>query len=586
MKDNRKLKNILLSLLIVLSLSSMIFTGFLANKKITITTKITKPIEEEKQEQPTDKLPNSEETSKSSMNNDALEEINKPPEIDNTDSHEKIKNIKATLTRPYYIALGIEGAIFSLAIMYLILSKFNKKPFKETFADKDKIIICLLASTLLTIGIIYYGGEIINIILSKKEPIIIYEKISNNNNPIPEKKEEQPKEASSIGKETISEEKTLTGDYESNEIDESPILVNNGAIVNIESSSINKVGGDTSNIESSDFNGVNAGVLVEKESVANIKNSKIYTNAKGSNAIFSTGENSKIYISDTEINTEGQSSSRGLDATYGGYIEGNYLTITTKGASSAALATDRGTGTIKTNNSTFTTNGLGSPIIYSTGNISIDNSTGIANSSQMVVIEGKNSATITNSSLTASALGNRNNIDKAGIMIYQSMSGDADYGKGIFTSENSSLTISKDSQVFMTAPMFFVTNTDADINLTNTKLSFGSNILISVVATSEWGIQDNNGGNATINANTQSLAGNIIVDNISALSMNLNKSSYRGIINNNNIAKNIDIKMDKDSQITLTGDSYITSLDNEDKKNNNIDLNGYKLYINGEELKK
>lgn len=64
-------------------------------------------------------------------------------------------------------------------------------------------------------------------------------------------------------------------------------------------------------------------------------------------------------------------------------------------------------------------------------------------------------------------------------MIYQSMSGDASVGTGNFTSEDSTLTIQSDSDYYKVAPMFFITNTDAIINLTNTKLVYGSNILIS-----------------------------------------------------------------------------------------------------------
>ncbi len=51
----------------------------------------------------------------------------------------------------------------------------------------------------------------------------------------------------------------------------------------------------------------------------------------------------------------------------------------------------------------------------------------------MVVIEGKNSATVTDSNLNASGKENRGDTDQAGIMIYQSMSGDAGEGTGTFT---------------------------------------------------------------------------------------------------------------------------------------------------------
>ena len=35
----------------------------------------------------------------------------------------------------------------------------------------------------------------------------------------------------------------------------------------------------------------------------------------------------------------------------------------------------------------------------------------------------------------------------------------------------------------------------------------------------------------------------------------------------------------------LKKDTYIKSLNNEDNTNSNINLNGYKLYVNGKELK-
>ena len=199
----------------------------------------------------------------------------------------------------------------------------------------------------------------------------------------------------------------------------------------------------------------------------------------------------------------------------------------------------------------------------------------------MVVIEGKNSATVTNSTLTASGTGNRGETDQAGIMIYQSMSGDAGEGTGTFTAKNSNLSVQSDSKYYESAPMFFVTNTDAVINLSNCKLSYGSNTLLSSKGTSEWGKEGSNGGNVTLNAENQELNGNIEIDNISTLNMNLNNSSYEGTINKDQTAKEINIKLDSNSKITLTGDSYITSLEDEDTSYSNINFNGYKLYVNG-----
>ena len=380
----------------------------------------------------------------------------------------------------------------------------------------------------------------------------------------------------------VTDNQTLKENYETSTSDESTIKVSDGGNATVDGATVNKTGGDSSNTENSEFYGVNAGILTTKGSTTTIKNSKITTNAKGANAIFATGEDAKVYVSDTTITTTGESSSRGLDATYGGYIEADNVTITTQGGSCATLATDRGEGTVIAKNSKLETNGSGSPIIYSTGNISISNTTGTSNGSQMVVIEGKNSATVEDSTLVCSGKGNRGDTDHSGIMIYQSMSGDASEGTGTFTAKNSSLTISENSNYYKTAPMFFITNTEAIINLTNTKLSYGSNLLISNKGTSEWGNSGSNGGNLTLNATNQELTGNVEVDNISTLTMNLNESSsYTGTINSANTAKSITLKLDSSSKITLTGDSYVTSLEDSDSSYSNINFNGYKLYVNG-----
>ena len=370
-------------------------------------------------------------------------------------------------------------------------------------------------------------------------------------------------------------------EYTTTDSDKSAILVENGGNATIEGATISKTGGDSTNTENSEFYGINSGILVTQNSTATIKNATIETKAKGSNAVFSTGTDSKIYINDSKINTTGSSSSRGLDATYGGYIEAENVEITTQGGSCATLATDRGEGTVTVKNSKLETNGSGSPIIYSTGNISIENTEGTANGSQMVVIEGKNTATVTNSTLTASGTGNRGETDQAGIMIYQSMSGDAGEGTGTFTATNSNLSIQANSKYYKTAPMFFITNTDAIINLKNCQLTYGSNTLISNKGTTEWGTTGTNGGNLTLNAENQTLKGNIEIDNISTLKMNLTNSQYTGTINGEQTAKQIDIKIDSNTKIKLTGNSYVTSLEDEDTTYSNIDFNEYTLYVNG-----
>ena len=499
---------------------------------------------------------------------------NQPPSMPNGEMPQGAPGSSKKLTTVYYIIFACEGLLISLLLIYLIMSQFNKKSFKETFKNGKSIIAFALALIIATSGLTVAQSAVASKFFLS----------SSSSSQSFDMKNQNSESADASGATTVdSGEQSLTETYSSTTSDESAILVTNGGSATVDGATITK-SGDSSNTENSEFYGVNAGVLVQANSSATIKNANISTDAKGANAVFSTGENSKIYISDSTITTTGESSARGLVATYGGYIEADNVKITTQGGSCAALATDRGEGTVIAKNSTLETNGKGSPVIYSTGDISIENSNGTANGSQMVVIEGKNSATVTNSTLTATGAGNRGDVDVAGIMIYQSMSGDASEGTGTLTAENSSLSVATTSNYYKSAPMFFITNTDAVINLTNTKLSFGSGILLNAAGTSEWGKEGSNGGNVTLNATSQTLNGNIVADKISTVAINLTKSTYEGTINGDNSAKEVSLKLDKDSKITLTGDSYVTSLENADTSNSNIDFNGYTLYVNGKAI--
>lgn len=301
----------------------------------------------------------------------------------NPNSQTKIKTNKI-------IILGIEGLAIAILITYIALSKFNKLTLKETLKSTEtKIIfiaITILLTTILTIGQIYIAQNIINKTNNTENTQMMPQEINNSS-----------QTAEATGEKTITgETETLKEEYTTTDSDKSAILVENGGNETIEGATISKTGGDSTNTENSEFYGINSGILVTQNSTATIKNATIETNAKGSNAVFSTGTDSKIYINDSKINT---------------------------------------TGT--------------------------------------------------------------------------------------------------------------------------------------------------NGGNLTLNAENQTLKGNIEIDNISTLKMNLTNSQYTGTINGEQTAKQIDIKIDSNTKIKLTGNSYITSLEDEDTTYSNIDFNGYTLYVNG-----
>ena len=495
---------------------------------------------------------------------------------------------------PYYIMFGIEGLAFALVLIYLILSKLNLRSAGEIFNSRKRIAAGIIAVILLGGCLVPAQAALTTKVFagnSMKQDQQMQGGPGSGQGPGGQDSGGQgpggqESSVEATGATTVDGTKeTLNDEYTSTNADENAILVTNGGVLTSDGATINKKSGDSSSTESSDFSGVNSGLLVQENSTATVRNATIKTNAGGANAVFATGENAKITISDSTITTTGERSSRGLDATYGGTIKADKVKITTQGGSCAAMATDRGEGTVTAANSTLETNGAGSPIIYSTGDITLTDSKGTANGAQITVVEGKNSATIKGSTVTCSGAGNRGDVDIAGVMIYQSMSGDADEGTGNFTAKDSTLSISKDSDYYKTAPMFFVTNTNAVIDLEDTELDFGSGTLLSACGTSEWGTEGSNGGNVTLNAKAEKLQGNIDLDEISSLSMNLTDSTYKGTINGDNKAGSVKLTLDSDSKITLTGDSYVTSLKDADADYSNIDFNGHTLYVNGKAIK-
>ena len=364
----------------------------------------------------------------------------------------------------------------------------------------------------------------------------------------------------------VTENKSIAHESMTNTTaDQNAFIGKNKAVIDIENSVFDKTG-DTTSDDNSNFRGQNAVVLGIEGSQINIKGSNITSNSKGSNAVFATGEGSVINVENTNIHTKSDSS-RGLDATYKGTVNGKNLTITTEGAHSATLATDRGEGTINAEAAKLTTSGEGSPVIYSTGNIIVNNVNGIANNSEIGVVEGKNSITLTNSNVT----GYKDN----GFMLYQSFSGDAESGIARLKAENNTLT------THATGAFLYVNNTTAEVDLSNNAISIpNTSTLVKAAADSRWGKTGENGGHLTLRTSNQELSGNIMADSISTIALDMtNGSSLVGAVNTDNAAKEVTVKLSKDSNWILTGDSYVKSLNNDDTTGSNIHLNGYKLVV-------
>ncbi len=380
--------------------------------------------------------------------------------------------------------------------------------------------------------------------------------------------------------------------YASTAADENALLIAAPGEVTITNPTVTK-SGDSDGGDNCSFYGVNAAVLVKGGSTATITGGTITSDADGANGVFSyggnggrngaSGDGTTVIIRDTAITTTGNGSG-GIMTTGGGTTKAYNLTVTTSGRSSAAIRTDRGGGTVYVEGGTYTSNGLGSPAIYSTAEIHAANATLISNLSEGVCIEGLNSIELTDCDLTANNTkcnGNATFLDS--IMIYQSMSGDADSGTSHFTMSGGSLT-SKNGHVF------HVTNTNAVITLEGVAIvnEDAENILLSV-CDDGWSGGSNE---ATLNTSAQKLSGAVKVGSNSALTLNLaNGSDFEGYIDGeitnaggttvSTETGTVSVTLDSTSTWTLTGDSYVTEFNGDAA---NVISNGYTLYVNGAAL--
>ena len=387
----------------------------------------------------------------------------------------------------------------------------------------------------------------------------------------------------------ISSAAETTGEsYVSGASDENALLIRTGDTVSVIDASVTKAG-DSDGGDSCSFYGLNAAVLVMGGTETLISGGTVETSASGANGVFcyggnggrngADGDGTTLYISGTTITTTGDGSG-GIMTTGGGVTYAEDLTVTTSGRSSAAIRTDRGGGTVTANGGTYTTSGLGSPTIYSTADVTVRNAVLTSNLSEGVCIEGKNSITLENCSLTADNTqcnGNATFLDT--IMIYQSMSGDADSGTSAFTMTGGSLT-------GLSGHLFHVTNTHAVITLDQVELTNeGSDILLSV-CDDGWNGADNI---AEVYASRQALSGTLLVGDNSTLNLSLSdgsvfEGSVSGEITNakgeqvSSSVGTVSVTLDETSTWVLTADTWISSFSGNAE---NVISNGHTLYVNG-----
>lgn len=367
-----------------------------------------------------------------------------------------------------------------------------------------------------------------------------------------------------VANEYSSDETVSDTTLESTGTDENAALVSNGAEVTFSNDAISRTSSDSQGGDNSSFYGVGAAVLAT-DGTAYVKGSTVTTDSKGGAGLFAYGDGT-VYVADTDITTQ-QDTSGGIHAAGGGKLYAWDLNVETKGESSAAIRSDRGGGTMVVDGGTYTSNGVGSPAVYCTADIAVNNAELTANGSEAVCIEGLNSLRLYNSNLTGNMSDDEQNDTTWTVILYQSMSGDSEVGNSTFQMDGGTIT-SKNGG------LFYTTNTECTITLKDVDITYNDDNEFFLQCTGNnnqrgWGQSGANGSDCNFTADSQDMKGNVIWDSISDLDFYMtNGSTLEGaFVNDESNAGNggdgyCNVVIDKDSTWTVTGDSIITSLSN------------------------
>lgn len=350
--------------------------------------------------------------------------------------------------------------------------------------------------------------------------------------------------------------------FVSNGTDENAILVDNGANVTIKNAQVSRQSSDSTGGDNSSFYGIGAAVLA-KDGTVNVSDSEITTDAAGAAGVFAYGDGT-AYVSDTTITTK-QDTSGGIHVAGGGTLYAWNVNAETSGESSAAIRSDRGGGTIVADGGTYTSNGVGSPAIYSTADIAVNDAQLTANGSEAVCIEGLNSIHLFNSDLTGNMADDEQNDCTWNVILYQSMSGDSEVGNSTFEMEGGSLTAKNGG-------MFYTTNTESTFLLSGVDITYADDSEFFLRCTGNenrrgWGSVGSNGADCLFTVKEQEMQGDVIWDSVSDLDFYMTDGSTLtgAVVDDESCAGEggdgvCNFYISDDSTWVVTGDSTLTDL--------------------------
>jgi hypothetical protein len=381
-----------------------------------------------------------------------------------------------------------------------------------------------------------------------------------------------PNEANGAGAYTITADASESKKtYYSEHADENALRVENGAIAGIDGASVEKRAGDATSLENVLQYGLNAAVLSRATAQLLLVNSEVTSAALGAGGVFVIGGRTQLQSS--VVRATG-ASAFAIAASGGGLLNAKDTNLTTQGATSPAIIANQG-GTIEFSGGMAATAGEDSPVIRAQGSVSVESATLRANNAEAIAVDG---GSVT---LVDCAVSGRMSDAAAGtqsapycVALYQSR------GEN---SATSSFSMTRGALSAIRGDLFYVTNTTASIDLEGVSLALGEGRAFLRVSGNDgsrgWGEAEHNGASCTVRAKDQIISGDVVVDELSSVSLTLRgESAFTGTVNAANTARAAKVTLEGSATWTLTGNAYLSAFTG---RIGGIVTNGFTVFVNG-----
>jgi hypothetical protein len=330
-------------------------------------------------------------------------------------------------------------------------------------------------------------------------------------------------------------------------IDGTCIYVNNGATLGLVNPRIQKTGASSSEANSQLY-GLNSACLVRANSRLRLENPRLTTDAPSASGAFALGQAAQLTIHTGILETTSKSSP-GVVVAAGATAEITELQVNTKGESSPGIMVSLGGGSLSIRGGKTSTSGTASPCYVSMGTLFADGNACAASAAGIAEVDGNSTIALRNVTATVSAPEN-------GILLYRSGRQQTLAGNSSFSAEGGTLSTLNNQ-----APLFYVTNTQAQVTLKDVKTEIASGTLLLASGNQEWGQVGANGGVISLSLVNTTVNGSITADRLSSVSLTLSSNSaLTGAINQRRTARFVSLTMNATSSWTMTGNSYINRL--------------------------